>query len=167
VGGAAHLALEVFQREAGNEFNYVPAAGGAGTLTRSRIPVAPVAEATLQAMAKVYAEKQPVLESHVEPSAVFFGDRGDLAEILDKIGALIRERFKIWGQVQALTGEGRLSGVILLGMPFVLLIAVYQTNPEYVSVLFTDPLGKKMLAVAAFLQVLGAIWIRKVVNIKV
>ncbi|HYW81184.1 MAG TPA: type II secretion system F family protein [Thermoguttaceae bacterium] len=92
---------------------------------------------------------------------------GDLAEILDKIGALIRERFKIWGQVQALTGEGRLSGVILLGMPFVLLIAVYQTNPDYISVLFTDPLGKKMLAVAAFLQVLGAVWIRKVVNIKV
>lgn len=92
---------------------------------------------------------------------------GDLAEILDKIGALVRERFKIWGQVQALTGEGRLSGVVLLALPFVLFIAVYQLNPEYIMVLFTDPLGKKMLAVAVFLQVLGAIWIRKVVNIKV
>ena len=92
---------------------------------------------------------------------------GDLAEILDKIGHIIRERFKIWGQVQALTGEGRLSGVVLLGLPFVLLIAVYQLNPDYVMLLFTDPLGKKMLAVAAVLQVVGALWIRKVINIKV
>ena len=45
---------------------------------------------------------------------------GDLAEILDKIGYLIRERFKIWGQVQALTGEGRLSGIVLLALPPVL-----------------------------------------------
>ena len=42
---------------------------------------------------------------------------GDLAEILDKIGYLVRERFKIWGQVQALTGEGRLSGIVLLALP--------------------------------------------------
>lgn len=92
---------------------------------------------------------------------------GDLAEILDKIGLLIRERFKIWGQVQALTGEGRLSGVVLLALPFVLFIAVYQLNPDYIMVLFTDPLGKKMLGGAVVLQVLGALWIRKVVNIKV
>ena len=45
---------------------------------------------------------------------------GDLAEILDKIGELVRERFKIWGQVQALTGEGRLSGIVLLALPPVL-----------------------------------------------
>ena len=56
---------------------------------------------------------------------------GDLAEILDKIGHLIRERFKIFGQVQALTGEGRLSGVVLLALPPVLFLAVYRLNPEY------------------------------------
>jgi len=92
---------------------------------------------------------------------------GDLAEILDKIGYLIRERFKIWGQVQALTGEGRLSGVVLLGLPPVLMLAVWRLNPDYMSVLFTDPLGKQMLAVAAVMQVLGALVIRKIVNIKV
>ena len=70
---------------------------------------------------------------------------GDLAEILDKIGHLIRERFKIFGQVQALTGEGRLSGIVLLALPPVLFLAVYRLNPEYVMPLFTDPLGKKML----------------------
>ncbi len=92
---------------------------------------------------------------------------GDLAEILDKIGHLIRERFQIWGQVQALTGEGRLSGVVLLALPVLLFAAVYKLNPDYVMLLFTDELGKKMLAGAVVLQVLGALVIRKIVNIKV
>ncbi len=92
---------------------------------------------------------------------------GDLAEILDKIGELIRDRFRIWGQIQALTGEGRLSGLVLMILPFALLIAVYRLNPDYIMVLFKDPAGKQMLAIAAFLQVLGALMIRKIVNIKV
>jgi tight adherence protein B len=92
---------------------------------------------------------------------------GDLAEILDKIGSLIRQRFQIWGQIQALTGEGRLSGVVLLALPFVLFLAIYQVNPTYVSNLFTDPMGKKMLAAAIVMQILGALVIRKIVNIKV
>jgi tight adherence protein B len=92
---------------------------------------------------------------------------GDLAEILDKIGDLVRERFKIWGQVQALTGEGRLSGVVLLALPVALFLVVHAINPEYVKPLFTDPAGKKMLGVAVFLQLVGALVIRKIVNIKV
>ena len=70
---------------------------------------------------------------------------GDLAEILDKIGHLVRERFKIWGQVQALTGEGRLSGIVLLALPPALFAVVYHMNPDYLMLLFTDPMGKKML----------------------
>jgi tight adherence protein B len=54
-----------------------------------------------------------------------------------------------------------------MGLPIVLFVAVYKLNPEYVKVLFTDPMGKKMLAVAVFLQILGALAIRKIVNIKV
>lgn len=92
---------------------------------------------------------------------------GDLAEILDKIGSLIRDRFRIWGQVQALTGEGRLSGVVLLALPFLLFVVVYQLNPKYLMTLFTDPLGTKMLVAAAVMQLLGALVIRKIVNIKV
>jgi tight adherence protein B len=92
---------------------------------------------------------------------------GDLAEILDKIGTLIRDRFRIWGQVQALTGEGRLSGIILLALPFLLFIAVYNFNRDYVMLLFSDPMGKKMLAVAVVMQIVGALVIKKIVNIKV
>jgi tight adherence protein B len=92
---------------------------------------------------------------------------GDLAEILDKIGYLVRERFKIWGQVQALTGEGRLSGIVLLALPPVLFLAVYRLNPDYVMPLFTDPLGRQMLAVGIVMQLLGAIVIKKIINIRV
>lgn len=92
---------------------------------------------------------------------------GDMAEILDKISYIIRERFKIMGQVQALTGEGRISGVVLMGLPIALFFAVYYLNPDYVMLLFTEPLGKKMIAVAAVLQVLGAVAIKKIVAIKI
>lgn len=92
---------------------------------------------------------------------------GDLAEILDKIGHLIRERFQIWGQVQALTGEGRLSGIVLLALPPVLFVTVYRMNPEYMMILFTDEMGKKMLVGGVISQIIGALVIRKIVNIKV
>lgn len=92
---------------------------------------------------------------------------GDLAEILDKIGYIVRERFKIWGQIQALTGEGRLSGIVLLALPPGLFIVMYNLNPDYCMTLFTDPMGHQMLAGAVVMQIVGALVIRKIVNIKV
>ncbi len=92
---------------------------------------------------------------------------GDLAEILDKIGYIVRERFKILGAVQALTGEGRISGIVLMAMPIAIFVAVYQLNPDYMMLLFQDPMGRTMLAVAAGLQVLGAVVIKKIIAIKV
>lgn len=92
---------------------------------------------------------------------------GDLAEILDKISHLIRERFRIYGQVQALTGEGRLSGAVLLAMPPLLGLVVYYLNPSYVMLLFTDPMGQRLLVIAVIMQLIGAVVIRKIINIKV
>jgi tight adherence protein B len=92
---------------------------------------------------------------------------GDLAEILDKIGHLVRERFVIWGQIQALTGEGRLSGVVLLALPPALFVVMWYLNPGYSMTLFTDPMGHQMLAGAIVMQIVGALVIRKIVNIKV
>ncbi|MGM0486268.1 MAG: type II secretion system F family protein [Planctomycetota bacterium] len=92
---------------------------------------------------------------------------GDLAEILDKIGTLIRERFRIWGQIQALTGEGRLSGIVLLAMPPALFVVMYFLNPGYCNTLFLDPLGHKMLAGAVVMQIVGALVIKKIIAIKV
>lgn len=92
---------------------------------------------------------------------------GNLAEILDKISHIVQERFTILGHVKALTGEGRLSGVVLTALPFVMFAALYFLNAEYVMVLFTDPIGQRMLAGAAVLQVLGAISIRQIVRIEI
>src|SRR6516162_9054423 len=92
---------------------------------------------------------------------------GDLAEILDKIGYVIRERYRILGQIKALTAEGRLSGVVLIALPFVLFLVMLHLKPDYVAVLWTDKQGIKMSVFALFMQVLGAAVIKKIVDIKV
>jgi tight adherence protein B len=92
---------------------------------------------------------------------------GDLAEILDKIGHVVRERYRILGQVKALTAEGRLSGVVLIALPFVLFLVMLHLKPDYVQMLWTDPLGIKMSVAALVAQVLGALVIKKIVDIKV
>lgn len=92
---------------------------------------------------------------------------GDLAEILDKIGYVIRERYKILGQVKALTGEGRLSGVVLILLPFAMFVFMLHTKYDYIQMLWTDDLGIKMSIFALVMQVLGALCIKKIVDIKV
>jgi tight adherence protein B len=92
---------------------------------------------------------------------------GDLAEILDKIGRLVRARFRLAGQIQALTGEGRLSGVVLLALPPGLFIVMLFLNREYIMKLFTDPLGQRLLGGAIVMQLMGAFVIRKIIDIKV
>ncbi len=92
---------------------------------------------------------------------------GDLAEILDKISHLTRERFQIKGQIQALTGEGRISGIVLLALPPVLFAVMLRLNYDYVMMLFEDPMGQKMLIGACIMQLIGAFAIKKIIDIKV
>ncbi len=92
---------------------------------------------------------------------------GDLAEVLDKIGVVIRERIQLFGQVQALTAEGRLSGYVLLGLPVVVFLVLMYMNYDYITILLTDPLGKMMLTGAIVMQLMGWAMIKKIVNIKV
>jgi tight adherence protein B len=92
---------------------------------------------------------------------------GDLAEILDKIGYVIRERYRILGQVKALTAEGRLSGIVLIALPFVLFLVMLHIKPDYVSMLWTHELGKKMAIGGLLMQILGAVVIKKIVDIRV
>ncbi len=115
------------------------------------------------------SERVPTMDVRFFVTAVVIqrSTGGDLAEVLDKIGRIIRERFQIMGQVAALTGEGRLSGAVLLAMPPALLGFTYVLNREYVSLLFTTPMGTKMLAFAGVLQLVGAVAIKKIISIKV
>jgi tight adherence protein B len=109
----------------------------------------------------------PDLEFFVTAVAMQRSCGGDLSEILDKISWLVRERFHIQGQVQALTGEGRMSGAVLMALPVVLFFAVYTLNPDYVMLLFTEPLGRKMLTGAIVMQLFGAYVIRRIIDIKI
>lgn len=116
------------------------------------------------------AERVPTMDVRFFVTAVVIQRAcgGDLGEVLDKLGRLIRQRFEIKGQVAALTGEGRLSGAVLLAMPPGLLAYLFFVNPDYVMPLFTDTeMGRPMLVGAAVMQVLGALMIKKIVNIKV
>lgn len=92
---------------------------------------------------------------------------GNLVEILEKISALIRERFKLRNQIKALTAEGRLSGLILILMPPVLFLIMLKINPSYTLMLVNHPLGRMMAMTALVFQGLGILAIRKIVNIKV
>jgi tight adherence protein B len=92
---------------------------------------------------------------------------GDLAEILDRIGHVIRERFKILGQVKALTAEGRLSGIVLIAMPIGLFMLMLWMKPDYIRLLWTDPMGIKMSIAAIILVLIGSYAIKKIVDIKV
>lgn len=92
---------------------------------------------------------------------------GDLGEILEKISSLIRARMKLLGTVAALTGEGRISGSVLLAMPPALFLYMLYANPDYVKPLFTDEVGKYLIMGAVFMQFLGAIAIKKIITIRV
>lgn len=115
------------------------------------------------------AERVPNMDIRFFATAVILQRQtgGDLSEILDKIGHLVRERLQILGQIQALTGEGRMSGAVLLALPPVLFLTMLKLNYEYVITLFTDDIGRYMLGGALVTQVLGALVIKKIITIKV
>ena len=92
---------------------------------------------------------------------------GDLAEVLDKIGAVIRDRVQLLGTVQALTAEGRMSGWVLLALPVVVFAASFVVNPTYAHVLIDTPTGRMMLGTAIAMDLMGMAMIKKIVNIKV
>lgn len=92
---------------------------------------------------------------------------GDLAEVLDKMGSVVRDRIHLMGAVMALTAEGRLSGWVLLALPVLVFLVTLYINPDYAGMLLNDPQGRLMLFAAAAMQLMGMAMIKKIVNIKV
>lgn len=92
---------------------------------------------------------------------------GNLAEVLDKTAYVIRERFRLKRQVRVHTAQGRLTGWILSILPFALGFGLYLISPEQMSLLWTTPIGIKLLYIAVFMMITGALIIRKIVNMKV
>jgi tight adherence protein B len=92
---------------------------------------------------------------------------GNLAEILDELARVIRERFRIYREVRVKTAQGRLTAGILIALPLLMLAALGALNPDYTKVLFVDKTGQTMLIVAGAMQVVGALILWKIVNIEV
>ncbi|HSR67202.1 MAG TPA: type II secretion system F family protein [Acidobacteriota bacterium] len=92
---------------------------------------------------------------------------GNLAEMLDNLANVMRERFKLLRQVQVFTAEGRMSMYILCALPPVAAVLFSLLSPDYMSRLFTDPLGHQMIAAAIILQVIGYLVIKRMIRIEV
>ena len=92
---------------------------------------------------------------------------GNLAEILENIARLIRERFKLHGHIRVLSAEGKLSAIILIALPIFVVFALSIINPEYIKTLITDPLGRIMTVFAISLMVVGVFVMRRMIKIRV
>lgn len=91
---------------------------------------------------------------------------GNLAEILDNISRLIRERVKFARQLKALTAEGRLSAWVLIALPLVMFVYIYLVNYEYISILWREKAGVILLCGGIGMQVIGALVMKRIVSIK-
>lgn len=92
---------------------------------------------------------------------------GNLAEILDKIAQTVRARFSILRQLRVYTAQGRMSGFVLALLPIVVAGAIGFLQPGYMQMLITDPLGQTLIVMAIALQLIGYVWITRIVNIRV
>jgi tight adherence protein B len=92
---------------------------------------------------------------------------GNLAEILDNLAHVVRERFKILRQVRVHTAHGRFTGYVLMALPAALGIVLNFINPEHMDLLFRERMGQMMILGAIVMQTIGYVWIRKVIKIEV
>lgn len=91
---------------------------------------------------------------------------GDLAEVLEQVAGTIRERSEIKGQVRSLSAEGKMSAVVLMGMPVAVAVMLSFINPTYMKVFIEEPLGNIMIVVSAVMFIIGGVWMSRTVKIK-
>lgn len=110
----------------------------------------------------------PLSDVHVFVTALLIQREsgGNLAEILENLARVIRERFKLFKQVKVYTAQGRISLYILTAVPPIFGVLLFFLNRDYISLLFTHPLGIKMLAAGVILQIVGFLVIRKIIEPK-
>ena len=115
------------------------------------------------------ADRVPLLDVRFFATAVTIQREtgGNLAEILDNLAYVVRERFKILRQVRVHTAHGRFTGYVLLALPAVLGIVLSYLSPDHMNALFTEQMGKTMLIGAAVMQTVGYFWISQVIKIEV
>jgi tight adherence protein B len=92
---------------------------------------------------------------------------GNLAEILEKVASIIRDRFRLKRQIRVYTAQGRLTGWILSILPVVLGLGLYMVNPENMSLLWKRPVGVKLLWTATIMTTIGGLIIRKIIRVRI
>ena len=114
-------------------------------------------------------ERMPLVDVKFFVTAVMLQREtgGNLAEILDNLSYVIRERFKIQRQVRVYTAQGRLTMALLMGMPPIIVTVMLVLNPSFIHPLFADPIGHTLLVAGITLQTVGYFVIRKIIRIQV
>jgi len=115
------------------------------------------------------AERVPLVDVKFFVTAVMLQREtgGNLAEILDNLSYVIRERFKIMRQVRVYTAQGRLTMLLLMGLPPVIVTTMLLTSPAFIRPLFADPIGHVLVVAGVVLQTFGYFVIRKIIQIQV
>ena len=117
---------------------------------------------------KDLADRIPLLDARFFVTAVLMQREtgGNLAEVLDNLATVIRERFQVKRQVRVLTAHGRITGWVLAGFPPALAMVMFVMVPGHLDVMVEDPLGVRMIVGAVTLQIIGTLAIQKLVNIE-
>ena len=117
---------------------------------------------------RAFAERIPSLDARFFVTAVLTQREagGNLAEVLDRLAAVMRERFRIKREVRVRSAHGRISAFVLAGLPPTIAFFMLSSSPESVNLLVTDPLGIKLSIMAVVLQVTGVLIVRKLVDIQ-
>ena len=115
------------------------------------------------------AERVPLIDVRFFVTALLIQKEtgGNLAEILDGLARVIRDRFRIYREVRVRTAQGRLTAGILIALPIFMGLVMSVLNPHYVGILFTDPVGPYILIAAAFFQILGSAILWKIIHFEV
>ena len=92
---------------------------------------------------------------------------GNLTEILDKLGYVIRERFKLYGKVRAITAMGRGSANLLAAWPVIAVAGLYMSNPDYIAPLWEEPAGHRLAMISVVMVAVGYVLCRKFATIRV
>lgn len=118
---------------------------------------------------KGLAQRIPLIDVRFFVSAVLLQREtgGNLSEILTKLSHTIRERFRLKGQIKALTAHGRITAGVLTALPIIVVLIMSMTSPDYLRVFVEDPTGRLLGMAAIVAQILAYIIIRKMINIKV
>jgi tight adherence protein B len=116
---------------------------------------------------KTFAERMPVLDARFFVTAVLIQREsgGNLAEVLDNLSKVIRDRFRVKRQMRVASAHGRITGWVLVGLPPTLGLLLMTTNQEHRELMLGETLGLQMMAGAAILQGIGTLIIRKIVNV--